>query len=61
MMRVFIWIGEIGICFFGPSGFARFDENGSVYGPYFLWFNRKFWPVYTAVTKPYKPWGVYIL
>jgi len=47
------WIWRIGIVFspFTASTFAR-GEN--TYGPYKLWFERIWWPIYWAVTPPYK-------
>lgn len=48
------WIWRIGIVFspFAASSFAR--GCTSFEGPYDLWFERRCWPVYWAVTPPYK-------
>lgn len=58
LVRFFVWRGEWGICLFGPSSFARYDDDGSCYGPYTLWFERKLWPVYRAVTPPKEAHGI---
>lgn len=46
------WIWKIGFVFWPLGSFARGAE--SIYGPYDLWFERKWWPIYWAVTPPYK-------
>jgi len=57
-MKFFAWYGKIGIGIGMNTSFARFDESGSCYGPYTLWFRRICWPVYWAVTTPKQKYGV---
>ena len=53
-MCFFFW--RIGFGFFMANSFARGD---SVYGPYDLWFERKFLFVYWAVTQPNRLCGYF--
>jgi len=59
---MFIWIGKLGLNLFYTKGesFARYDpeEGGTMYGPYTLWFERRFIFIYWAITKPYKRSGI---
>lgn len=57
LRTVFVWWHSWGICFCGSRSFARYDENGSEFGPYTLWFERVCWPIYRAVASPAKPKG----
>lgn len=55
-MKCFIWYGNYGVCLYASRSFARGFE--SEYGPYDLWFERLCWPIYKAVTPPFKSFGV---
>jgi hypothetical protein len=54
---MFIWIYKLGIGINCPSSFSRFDENGTVFGPYTMWFERKFLIFFWAVTSPKQSFG----
>jgi len=57
LRTLFAWWRGWGVCLCGPASFARYDENGSEYGPYNLWFERVCWPIYKAVAPPAKQTG----
>jgi hypothetical protein len=52
-----IYLDSLGIGFVGDS-IARYDDEGSSYGPYTVWFERKFLCFYWAVTKPKRRFGI---
>lgn len=53
-----VYYRNFGIAFFMPSSFARYSDEGSFYGPYTLWFERKFLCFYWAVTPPKRKFGI---
>jgi hypothetical protein len=57
LRTLFVWWHGWGVGFCASATFARYDDSGSCYGPYTLWFERVCWPLYRAVTPPANPIG----
>ncbi len=57
--RTFVWYGNWGLTFLGSSSFAR--STVSIWGPYYLWYERWFGPIFKAVTPPENKYGIKIL
>jgi hypothetical protein len=53
---MFIWYGNYGFGLFMSDTFARGCED--LYGPYDIWFKRKFLWFYKAMTPPTQKFGI---